>query len=87
MEEFDKYIYYYPYTNDACYDSIVDSNGNNFGQSISDYLKDKINDTNPNISNNAKKLAQIYYTALGRERYGLYRVSNKLEKIQEYLNQ
>ena len=31
------------------------------------------------------KLAQKYYTALGRERYGMYRVTNKLEKIQEEL--
>lgn len=29
------------------------------------------------------ELARIYYTALGRERYGMYRVTNKLEDVQE----
>lgn len=34
---------------------------------------------------NKEYLAQLYYTALGRERYGMYRVANKLEKIQEFI--
>lgn len=46
------------------YDSIVTQN-NVVDKNIKDYLKDKID------------LAEVYYTALGRERYGLYR--QKLE--------
>ena len=34
-------------------------------------------------TSNGYKLAQKYYTALGREREGMYRVTNKLEEIQE----
>ena len=31
------------------------------------------------------RIAQKYYTALGRERYGMYRVTNFLEDVQEDL--
>ena len=34
---------------------------------------------------NKKYLAELYYTALGRERYGMYRVANKLENVQEFI--
>lgn len=77
-----KPIYYYPKGGSASYKSIINANGNS-GKSINETLKDagKYKTTNPNKYN----LAQIYYTALGRERFGMYRVTNKLEDIQEYL--
>lgn len=65
-------LYYYPLNNLGSYTSIVNRNSGNY-TSISEAL------------NNNASLAQIYYTALGRERYGMYRVQNKLEKVQEYL--
>ena len=64
----------------ASYNSIVNPNGNE-NQNINEYFKN----AGSNPSSNLYKLAQIYYTALGRESYGMYRVTNKLEDIQEYL--
>lgn len=83
-EKAKKNIYYYPRSEFASYTSIIDSNNattlNN--QSIYEYLKGAgtLGITNPKY-----KVAQIYYTALGRERYGMYRVMNKLEDVQEDL--
>ena len=74
-------VYYYPRENLACYNSIIDANSNTNKTNIKDYLKDAKNDQ----TSQKYKIAQIYYTALGRERYGLYRVTNKLEVIQEFL--
>lgn len=80
--EYSKSIYYYPREEEACYNSIINANGMEQKIDVYEYLKD----AGTSGSTNAKyKLAQIYYTALGRERYGMYRVTNKLEKIQEYL--
>ena len=72
-------VYYYPREDLASYNSVVNPNGNK-SQDIYEYLKDS------NLDSNLYKLAQIYYTALGRERYGMYRVTNKLEDVQEQLN-
>ena len=60
--------------------AIVDANNNVETSNISKYIK--------NLASNVKgsqkyDLALKYYTALGREREGMYRVSNKLEEIQE----
>ncbi len=77
-EEYSKTIYYYPREDKASYRSIVDINKNN-NKSIYEYFKD-VNEGTPKY-----KLAQIYYTALGRERFSMYRVMNKLEEIQEIL--
>ena len=65
-------FYYYPRKEYASYSSIINWNGNS-GQTISDYF-------NGVTSSDGKKyeLAQLYYTALGRERYGMYRVNNKI---------
>ena len=75
-EEYSKTIYYYPREDKASYRSIVDINKNN-NKSIFEYFK------NVNKGTPKYKLAQIYYTALGRERFSMYRVMNKLEEIQE----
>lgn len=72
-------IYYYPRNELASYSSIVDANNTNNEKSISEYVEDLAK--SPDIKK--QKLAQKYYTALARERYGMYRVTNKLEKVQE----
>lgn len=71
-----KTVYYYPRNDLASYNSIINSNGNVSTESIYEYLAKPGRET----------LAQIYYTALGRERFGQYRVYNKLEEVQELLN-
>lgn len=56
--------YYYPVENvTGCYNSIVNRR---------DVSNEKISD----MLNGTSELARVYYTALGRERYGLYRTSN-----------
>lgn len=56
--------YYYPIENvTGCYNSVINLSGLQEGD-IHNVLE----------SNN--KLAKIYYTALGRERYGMYRIEN-----------
>ena len=56
-------VYYYPIFGTLSYDSIVTQNNiaKESDQELSEYLSDK------------PYLAKVYYTALGRERYGLYR--------------
>lgn len=82
-KEQEKNIYYYPRSDMASYKSIINSNNNsNSATSIKEYL-DKVGQYN---SNDFKyRIAQKYYTALGRERYGMYRVTNFLEDVQEDL--
>ena len=68
-QKVEQLFYYYPKKEYASYSSIINRNGSN-NQSISDYFKGVTS------SDGIKyKLAQIYYTALGRDRYGMYRVS------------
>ena len=57
--------YYYPITGDFSYDSIVEQNNINdkYNGNIYNYLA---------LAEN-KNLAKVYYTALARERYGMYR--------------
>lgn len=77
-----KTIYYYPKIEEASYNSIINTNGTGSENSISEYVKTLAKE---NKASQKYKLAQIYYTALGRERYGMYRVMNQLEKVQEDL--
>ena len=77
-----KTIYYYPKIEEASYNSIINTNGTGSENSISEYVKTLAKE---NKASQKYKLAQIYYTALGRERYGMYRVTNQLEKVQEDL--
>ena len=78
-----KNIYYYPRSDMASYKSIINSNNNsNSATSIKEYLY-KVGQCN---STDFKyRIAQKYYKALGRERYGMYRVTNFLEDVQEDL--
>lgn len=62
-------IYYFPVNGTLSYGSIVTQNKIE-DKSISEYLNDK------------PELAEIYYTALGRERYGLYRPKIEISNIQ-----
>lgn len=89
-KEQEKNIYYYPRSDMASYKSIINSNNtiinsnnnSNSATSIKEYL-DKVGQCN---STDFKyRIAQKYYTALGRERYGMYRVTNFLEDVQEDL--
>lgn len=74
-----KYIYYYPRTEYASYN--FNSNNNAEATNTREYVKTLANSND----NNKKKIAKLYYTALGREKYGMYRPSNKLEKVQELI--
>lgn len=80
----EKKIYYYPRKDMASYKSIINSNNNSKSSiSIKEYLNNLENSsTHKSLK---EKIKKIYYTALGRERYGMYRVTNKLEKVQEDL--
>lgn len=62
--------YFYPYTALASYDSIVNQTKVEEPENIYDYMESK-----------GGKLAQAYFTALGRERYSMYRTSNDSEKL------
>ena len=57
--------YYYPITGDFSYDSIIEQSdiSDKYNGNIYDYLALPEN----------KNLAKVYYTALARERYGMYR--------------
>ena len=62
--KYSKTLYYYPRWDIGAYTSIINPNTDEVaGQSIDEYLVGKT------------KLAQIYYTALGRERFGMYRAN------------
>ncbi len=80
-DEYSTPVYYYPREDIASYTSIINANEKNSGKNVYDYFKN----VGQNPSSNLYKLAQIYYTALGRERYGMYRVTNKLEDVQNQL--
>ena len=86
-DESNKTIFYYPKSELGSYSSIIDANSNSAsnGKSISKYVEEEL--APKGITSNEGKLAQLYYTALGRERYGMYRVSNKLEEVQEDLKE
>lgn len=75
-----KIIYYYPREELASYKF-------NSGSSIAtsntlEYVRRQLAESS---DINKKYLAELYYIALGRERYGMYRVANKLEKVQEFI--
>ena len=71
----DKTSYFYPHWETGCYNSIVTQNDVNdltddkYKGSIYKYMQDQ-----------GGSLAQVYYTALGRERYTMYRTNNNVEE-------
>lgn len=74
-------IYYYPREDEASYNSVISLNDNS-NLTISEYFNGVGNES---TTSTKYQLAQIYYTAIGRERYSMYRVANKLEEVQEML--
>ena len=60
-----KNVYYYPREDDGAYSSIINLNSNN-----------NINLKSVSPGTWQYNVAQLYYTALGRERYGMFRVNN-----------
>lgn len=60
-----KNVYYYPREDDGAYSSIINLNSNN-----------NIDLKNVSPGSWQYQVAQLYYTALGRERYGMFRVNN-----------
>ncbi len=60
-----KNVYYYPREDDGAYSSIINLNSNN-----------NINLKSVSPGSWQYNVAQLYYTALGRERYGMFRVNN-----------
>lgn len=75
-----KIIYYYPKEEFASYKF-------NSGSSIAstNNILEYVGQLAKSGNTNKQYLAKLYYTALGRERYGMYRVTNKLENVQEYI--
>lgn len=66
--------YYYPKTQTGCYNSIV-----NYSTEISEYtnIYDYLTEDMGGYTKEQKEtLAKIYFTALGRERQGMYRTNN-----------
>lgn len=63
--------YYYPREELASYSSIVNATKVNEIENIYDYLSGLTN----------KTLAKVYFTALGRERYSMYKTSNDFEQL------
>ena len=55
--------YYYPHAEMACYSSVVTQSGSNTVENIYEYMEDQGGGT----------LAQVYFTALGRERFSMFR--------------
>ena len=65
----DESTYYMPVDGTFSYGSIITKNNiaDNFNGNLSEYIINSSND-----------LKKIYYTALGRERYGIYRLKLKI---------
>ena len=61
--------YFFPHKELGCYSSIVNQSGINDVENIYEYMEDK------------DYLAQVYYTALGRERYSMYKTNNNPETL------
>lgn len=74
-EELTKNIYYYPRKETGAYSSIISLNDTE-NKTIFQYLKDGRNgDYGSDKIEAYYKLSQVYYTALGRERYEMYRAN------------
>lgn len=63
-------VEYYPISAFGSYSSIVSQDGIT-EENLHEYLKKAEN----------REIAQLYYTALARERYGMYRTENDYEKL------
>lgn len=61
----EKSVYFFPKTALGCYESIVTQTNVSVVDNFYQYMQEK-----------GGRLAQMYFTALGRERYGLYKTNN-----------
>ena len=84
-EVYEQTIYYYPRGDQASYNSIINPNFENSGQSISELMKEY---ASRGETTKEGQLAKLYYTALARERYGQYRVTRDdvVTRIDEVTN-
>ncbi len=71
-------IYYYPREDQASYNSVISQKSVDSSQSISELMKEY---AKKGETTKEGKLAKLYYTALGRERYGQYRVARDIESL------
>ncbi len=62
--------YFYPQENLGCYTSIVSQTNVNSTDNMYEY-----------IASNGGTLAQVYFTALGRERYSMYKTNNNSDEL------
>ena len=62
--------YYYPHEELGCYTSIVNQSNINDTENIYQYIADQ-----------GGTLAQKYFTALGRERYSMYKINNNPDEL------
>lgn len=70
--------YFFPHSELGCYSSIVNSSTSEDGKNIYDYMEE---------NKDKENLAQIYFTALGRERYSMYRTNNNsADLLKEFQN-
>jgi len=67
-------VYYYPRQEKGAYTSVIEpgASTNLSDKSIEEYMKEYANSTNAQ----KKRIAQIYYTGLGRERNSMFKVNN-----------
>ena len=68
--------YFFPQTESGCYSSIVNQTGLNDTDNIYEYIENIYTK-----GGTSSRLAQVYFTALGRERYSMYKTNNNSEDI------
>lgn len=66
----EKLYYYYPQEHLACYNCVVSQDNVISSDNIYKYMDEVLS------KNSESKLPKLYYTALGRERYSMYKVNN-----------
>ena len=82
-ENLEKNVYYYPRIDEASYSSIINPNTtgeSTDSKSVAEIMKEYAEEAS---SSNKYQLAKLYYTALGRERYGQYRVARDISDTVE----
>lgn len=65
--------YFYPHSETGCYSSIVSQSSVEVPENVYEYMAD--------IGRNNSTLASAYFTALGRERYSMYKTNNNASEL------
>lgn len=76
-ESYEEDVYFFPREDKASYKSIINPNSVS-SKTVSELMSEYATGTE-----NQKKLAKLYYTALARERYGQYRVARDINDTTE----